>query len=295
MLTIYNGGPSTVQTIDKVNALKTKIAAIRATGKRIALVPTMGALHDGHLALVEEAQRRADSVIVSIFVNPKQFGPNEDLDAYPRTLEADRAKLLAAGVDSLWLPSVAEMYPPGFATVITVANLPNRLCGAARPSHFDGVTTVVSKLFNQVRPDIAVFGEKDWQQLAIIHRLTIDLDFGIEIIGLPTRRAEDGLALSSRNANLSAKERVVAVALPRALLTAKAAIEAGQPVSLALQSAQASLIAAGFHTVDYVAYVDAKSLEPLFEQGAEGRLLAAAKLGKTRLIDNFGVAARGVR
>ena len=223
-----------MQTIHDRATLKASLKAFRASGETVALVPTMGALHDGHMALIAEAKRRADRVVASIFVNPKQFGPNEDFDAYPRRAEADAAKLAAAGVDVLWMPSVEEMYPKGFATNIRIEGLPDRLCGAARPGHFDGVAVVVAKLLNQVQPDLALFGEKDWQQLAIIRRLAEDLDMGMEIVGFPTQREDDGLALSSRNAYLTADERAAAVALPRALGNAARAIEAGQPIETAL-------------------------------------------------------------
>ncbi len=278
-----------MQTIDRREALTATIKAYHAEGETVALVPTMGALHDGHLALVAEAKRRADRVVASIFVNPKQFGPNEDFDAYPRRAEADSAKLVAAGVDVLWMPSVDEMYPAGFATNISVAGLPDGLCGAARPGHFDGVATVVAKLLNQVRPDIAIFGEKDWQQLAIIRRMATDLDMGVDIVGFPTQREDDGLARSSRNAYLTPEERAAAVALPRALGNAARTIEQGSSISEALSTVDAALLKAGFSAVDYVELVDAETLQPLHTLDRPARLLAAARLGKARLIDNLAV------
>lgn len=273
-----------MQTIRSLSELRSGTAAWRAAGEAIALVPTMGALHDGHLALVAEAKRRAPRVAVSIFVNPRQFGPNEDLAKYPRREAADARLLAAAGVDLLWAPGVEEMYPAGFATTISVAGVSAGLDGAARPGHFDGVATVVTKLFNQVRPDIALFGEKDYQQLAVIRRMVADLDLPIEIVGVPTQRDDDGLALSSRNAYLSPDDRRAAVALPRALGAAARAIEGGGEAAAALDTARAALVAAGF-TVDYVELVDAASLEaPVVDRPM--RLLAAARIGGTRLIDN---------
>jgi len=226
---------------------------------------------------------------VSIFVNPKQFGPNEDLDAYPRREAKDAQMLAAAGVDILWAPSVAVMYPTGFATNISVSGISDGLDGAARPGHFDGVATVVTKLFNQVRPDVAIFGEKDYQQLAVIRRFVADLNMPVQIVGLPTQRAEDGLALSSRNAYLSEDERRAALALPRALGEAKRQMERGEAVEGALAQAVAALAAHGFGPVDYVALCDAATLEPMAVLDRPARLLGAAKLGKTRLIDNIAV------
>lgn len=281
-----------MQTIDRKAELSEALGAFRKAGESVALVPTMGALHDGHMALVDEARRRADRVVVSIFVNPKQFGPNEDFDAYPRRAEADAAKLSAANVDVLWMPPVAEMYPEGFATNITVAALPDRLCGAARPGHFDGVATVVAKLFNQVRPDIAIFGEKDWQQLAIIRRMATDLDLGVDVVGFPTQREDDGLARSSRNAYLTEEERAAAVALPRALGAAARAIENGGAISEAISTVHAALDKAGFAPVDYVELVDAETLQPVEILDRPARILAAARLGKARLIDNLPVTPR---
>ena len=250
-----------MQTIRDLASLRGTIAAWRAAGERVALVPTMGALHAGHLALIATARTRADRVVASIFVNPKQFAPTDDLDKYPRRERADAAALLEAGCDLLWAPAVATMYPDGFATNVAVAGVSEPLDGAARPGHFDGVATVVSKLFNQVRPDVAIFGEKDFQQLAVIRRLNADLDFGIEIVGAPTQRDDDGLALSSRNAYLTAEERAAAVALPRALGEAAETIAAGSQVAEALAKARGRLETAGF-AVDYVDLVDAQTLGP---------------------------------
>lgn len=278
-----------MQIIRDLTTLHAALDALRRDGGSVAMVPTMGALHAGHMSLVEEAARRADHVVASIFVNPTQFGPNEDLSAYPRQEKADAALLDAAGVAILWAPDVAEMYPEGFATSIHVAGVSEGLCGAARPGHFDGVATVVAKLFGQIRPDIALFGEKDYQQLAVIRRLVADLNLRVEIAGVPTARAPDGLALSSRNAYLSTEERAAAVALPRALEAAAAAMRGGQPVAAALADARAALNAAGFSRIDYVALCDAASLAPLELLDRPARLLVAALLGKTRLIDNIAV------
>ena len=281
----------TVLTVRTIVELRAAIAAFRAEGARIALVPTMGALHAGHMALVEAAKRPGTKVVASIFVNPKQFGANEDLGRYPRKELADTRMLTEAGCDLLWLPPVEAIYPPGFATNISVAGVSEGLDGAARPGHFDGVATVVAKLFNQVTPDIAYFGEKDFQQLAVIRRMVVDLDMNLEIAGVPTQRDDDGLALSSRNIYLDDAQRAKAVALPRALGVAARAIEKGGDPEAALATARDTLTAAGFD-LDYVTLVDAETLIERPDPARERRLLAAARMGSTRLIDNIAVAAK---
>jgi pantoate--beta-alanine ligase len=278
-----------VQIIRDISTLHRAVAALQQGGKSVALVPTMGALHDGHLSLVRMARRVADHVVVSIFVNPTQFGPNEDYTAYPRDEARDAALLVEEKTALLWAPDVAVMYPNGHGTHIEVAELGADYCGAARPGHFDGVATVVAKLFNQVRPDIAIFGEKDWQQLAIIRRMARDLDFAVDILGAPIARDADGLALSSRNAYLSPEQRAAATAFPAALKAAAAAIAGGADVDAALAKAQGDILAGGFDSVDYVALADADSLDRLTEFRRPARLLAAARIGKTRLIDNLPV------
>jgi pantoate--beta-alanine ligase len=283
------GGRASVQIIRDIAMLRRAVAALKQGGKSVALIPTMGALHDGHLSLVRMGRRVADHVVVSIFVNPTQFGPNEDFSAYPRDEARDAAMLAGEGIALLWAPDVAIMYPPGHSTHIEVAELGADYCGAARPGHFDGVATVVAKLFNQVRPDIAIFGEKDWQQLAIIRRMARDLDAGLDILGAPIARDADSLALSSRNAYLSPEQRAAAVALPKALNAAAAAIAAGGDVADSLAAAEAAIVTGGFDSIDYVALADADSLERLDVFRAPARLLAAARMGKTRLIDNIAV------
>lgn len=263
--------------------------ARNAIGARLALVPTMGALHVGHIALVEEAKRRSDKVAATIFVNPTQFGPNEDFSRYPRREGEDARMLEAAGCDLLWMPSPADMYPHGFSTFVHVAGVSKRWEGEARPGHFDGVATVVAKLLLSVRPDVALFGEKDFQQLVVIRRMVADLDIGIEIASVQTVREEDGLALSSRNSYLSPDERGRAVALPQALDYARGAILEGTPVRLALDTGRKMLVEAGFSRIDYFALVDAESLEPLESPQGKMRVIAAAVIGSTRLIDNIAV------
>jgi pantoate--beta-alanine ligase len=285
-----------MQTVNRLAELRHAVDSLKQRGD-VALVPTMGALHEGHLTLVREARARAPAVVVSIFINPTQFGPNEDLAAYPRQLAEDARLLSAEGVDLLWAPPVEEVYPEGFATSISVAGLGEGLCGASRPGHFDGVATVVAKLFNQVRPDLALFGEKDWQQLAVIRRMARDLDLtrphADSIVGVPTVREADGLALSSRNRYLSPEDRARAAALPRLMREAIGNIESGTAVREALDSIRQGLLDAGFDSVDYVELADAGRLTPLAEVGTgPARLFVAARIGGTRLIDNMPLARK---
>lgn len=278
-----------MQIIRETAALREALAALRGAGGTVALVPTMGALHAGHLALVAEARRRADHVVASIFVNPLQFAAHEDLSTYPRREANDAALLEAEGCALLWAPDAAAMYPQGFATTVSVSGVSDDLDGAARPGHFEGVATVVAKLFGQVRPDVAVFGEKDYQQLCVIRRLAIDLDLAVEIVGVPTQRDADGLALSSRNAYLSDEERLAARALPRALGEAARAIGAGEDVAEALATARTRLAEAGFEPIDYVELRDAATLKAMEVLDRPARILAAARMGRTRLIDNLPI------
>lgn len=280
-----------MQIFRQLSGLRDAREGRRANGETLSLVPTMGALHDGHLALIAEGKRRAARVMATLFVNPLQFNQKADLERYPRTEEADLAKLEAVGCDAVWLPGVEDIYPPGFATSVSVRGLSDHWEGEFRPGHFDGMATVVAKLLNATAPDVAIFGEKDWQQLAIVRRLVRDLGLGVEIVGLATVREADGLAMSSRNALLSEEERAAAVTLPDALAEARAAIESGEHilVSTLLAVAKAKLIAAGFASVDYLALVDAATLEPLDHATGDMRLIAAATIGRTRLIDNVRV------
>lgn len=283
-----------MQTVKSLSMLRNAIFGLQESGATLGLVPTMGALHEGHLTLMRAAAAQCDHVIASIFVNPTQFGEGEDLDAYPRQLAADTAMLEGEGVSLLWAPTVDEMYPAGFASSISVSGVSANFCGADRPGHFDGVASVVCKLFNQVQPDRAFFGEKDWQQLAVIRTMARDLDLTQphvgDIIGVPTVREEDGLAMSSRNRYLSPENRTNAAALPKAMKAAIAAIESGADVTTATATLEKALLTAGFSSVDYAALADAMSLQPLHTLGTTpARLLVAARIGGTRLIDNMAV------
>lgn len=275
-----------MQVIRDLPALHAARAALRAAGRRLALVPTMGALHQGHLALVEAARGLADAVAVSIFVNPLQFGPTEDLARYPRDEAGDLAKLMGAGCDLVWMPDVATMYPPGAASTIEVAGPAEGFEGAARPGHFRGVATVCTKLFGQTGAEVAVFGEKDWQQLQVVTRVVADLDLPIRIVGHETVREADGLACSSRNQRLTPDQRALAPLLPRAMRDALARIAAGAPHGAVLDEATRTLLDAGF-APDYLALVEPETLRPW--RAGPGRLLAAARLGDVRLLDNMAL------
>jgi len=281
--------PTIVRTVADLRA---QVAAWKAAGDQVALIPTMGALHEGHLTLVKLGQTRARRTVASVFVNPRQFAPHEDFDAYPRGEAADAEKLASAGCDLMFAPSSAEMYAPGFSTALQVSGVSEPLEGAARPQFFGGVATVVAKLLIQCQADYAVFGEKDYQQLQVIKRLVRDLDLPVEIVSAPTARAEDGLALSSRNAYLSADERQIAAALPRALRAAAQAVAKGGRIDEAEAAGKTALAAAGFGQIDYLDIREASDLSKLGPgpiAGADGRILVAAWLGKTRLIDNMAV------
>ena len=274
-----------------VAELRVQVAAWRTAGERVALVPTMGGLHEGHLALVRRAGELADRVVTSLFVNPTQFAPGEDFEAYPRDEARDAALLAANGCDLLYAPTAGEMYPSGFATTVTVGEVSAPLDGLSRPHHFAGVATVVSKLLNQCAPDVAVFGEKDYQQLMVIRRLVRDLDMPVEIVGLPTIRAEDGLALSSRNAYLSPDERRIAARLNAVIKAAAGAERGGEAIATAEARAMGALTEAGFQAIDYLEVRDAEDLARLGPgpATAPARVFVAARLGRTRLIDNWPV------
>jgi pantoate--beta-alanine ligase len=278
-------------TIRSRAELRTAVAAWRAAGQRVALVPTMGYLHAGHISLVELGKSRAERVVASLFVNPTQFAPSEDFEAYPRDETRDAKLLAGAGCDLLYAPGVAEMYPDGFATTVTVSGVSAPMEGAARPIHFAGVATIVAKLLIQAMPDIAIFGQKDFQQLAVIRRLARDLDLPVEIVGAETVREPDGLAMSSRNVYLTADERLRAPALNAALRTAAEALRAGGGVADAETAGLAALAEAGFGLVDYFEARDPDDLSRLGPGPLRGpaRILAAARLGKARLIDNVAV------
>lgn len=281
---------SPLPIVRTVAELRAQVRAWRAAGERVGFVPTMGALHEGHLSLVRLARTRAQRVVTSVFVNPTQFAPHEDFDAYPRDEAGDARQLAGAGCDLMFAPSVAEMYPPGAATTVTVSGVSEPLDGAARPGHFAGVATVVTKLLNQCQPDVAVFGEKDFQQLQVIRTLVRDLNLPVEILGAPTARAADGLALSSRNAYLTEAERAVAPRLNAVIAEVLRRVKAGARVDDAEAWALDTLKAAGFQPIDYVEARTPDTLDRLGPGPAAGpvRILAAARLGRTRLIDNVG-------
>ena len=276
--------------VDTVSALRAQVAAWKAKGLKVALVPTMGALHDGHVSLMRAALDRADRCVVSIFVNPRQFAPTEDLDKYPRQLEQDLARLTEASVHLAFTPGVNEVYPEGFATSISVGGPSAGLETDFRPSFFDGVATVVAKLFIQAAPDLAVFGEKDYQQLCVVKKLCLDLNLPVEILGSPTIRDAEGLAMSSRNAYLSPAELEIARKLNKVLRKAASALLDGADETTTMAAARQEIIDAGFDSVDYVAARQSDTLAP-WRREIEGRVLVAARLGKTRLIDNVEVAA----
>lgn len=285
-----------MRTYGTISQLKAALRVSRRSGQTIGFVPTMGNLHEGHLTLVRRARELCDVVVVSIFVNPLQFGPGEDLDAYPRTLAADKEKLFGEGTQILFHPGVKEIYPEGMdvQTQVSVPVLSETLCGSNRPGHFDGVTTVVAKLFNIVQPDVAVFGEKDFQQLSIVRKMVADLCMPVEVVGVATARDQDGLALSSRNGYLTRDQRLIAPALHQTLNSCREAIACGFDNFLELEShARMKLLQAGFEP-DYFAVRDAATLRAVTEDTEEIAILAAARLGKTRLIDNVRLALNPV-
>ena len=275
-----------IKTVRAVAELRAVVSAWRRAGDTVGLVPTMGALHRGHISLVAAARAACTRSIATIFVNPKQFGPREDFSRYPRQEERDRALLEAAGCDLLFAPPVGEMYPAGFSTTVSLAGVTDRWEGEARPGHFAGVATVVAKLLLQAMADKAFFGEKDYQQLRSVTRMARDLDIPVEIVGCPTVREADGLALSSRNVYLTAEERKIAPALHRAITALAAAAREGKDIGAAVAAGSQSLLKAGFASIDYLALVDAETLAPLAKLDRPGRVVAAAKLGAVRLIDN---------
>ena len=270
--------------------LRTQTAKWRDSGKSIALVPTMGALHEGHLSLVKLAGKKADKVVVSIFVNPAQFGPNEDLARYPRDEAGDLKKLSTSGCNLVWAPGVEEMYPEGFSTRVQPGSAAEGLESAFRPTHFGGVATVCCKLFGQVTPDVAIFGQKDYQQLCVLLQMVRDLNLPLKIVGAPTRREKDGLAMSSRNAFLTPEEREIAPRLYAALSELSERIGSGADIAGSVANAKLKIKAAGFQRIDYVEVRDAQTLGIVGDKSERPlRILAAVLLGKTRLIDNVGV------
>lgn len=280
---------TSLPVVRDVPSLRNEVAAWRGAGLKVGLVPTMGALHEGHLSLVRTAKEKCDRVVTTLFVNPRQFAPHEDFERYPRDEAGDAAMLAGAGCDLLYAPERAVMYPEGFSTNVIVSDVSTPLEGEFRPHFFGGVATVVTKLLLQALPDIAFFGEKDYQQLQVIKRMARDLDIPVAIEGCPTVRESDGLAMSSRNAYLSADERRAAPRLNHIMHDAIKAVRAGEPIAAAEAEAARHLIAAGFTSIDYVAIRDAETLAPITSLSRPARILAAAWLGKTRLIDNMAV------
>jgi pantoate--beta-alanine ligase len=278
-----------IATFRRVAPMRLQVSQWKANGHIVGVVPTMGALHDGHLSLVRAARENADRVIVTIFVNPKQFNNADDLTNYPRTEESDKKKLAPFGVDAIYAPAATEIYPEGFSTNISVANVSDGLCGAHRPGHFDGVATVVTKLLLQTGADVVFFGEKDFQQLKIVKRLVRDLDIPTRIFGCPTVRDKDNLAMSSRNSQLSARDRAAAPALYQAISAARDKILSGQTIESALQKARSDILAAGFADVEYLELRDEADLQPTNQVDKPARLLVAATIGGVRLIDNIQV------
>jgi pantoate--beta-alanine ligase len=281
----------TLKTVHSVAELRAVVAGWRARGLCVALVPTMGALHAGHISLTDHVRNHADRVIVSIFFNPTQFGPNEDFGAYPRTLPDDQKMLDAAGVELCFAPSVEEMYPDGFATRVSVdGSFTNVLCGASRPGHFDGVAQIVTKLLLQALPDCAIFGQKDYQQLMVIRRFTTDLNIPVEIIGAPILREDDGLAMSSRNRYLTPEERAIAPTLDRVLGEITKAAARGAEIAPLLSKGREDILNAGFKSIDYLEIRDADTLERVEDRVRKSsRVFVAAHLGKARLIDNHAI------
>ncbi|KAA0969421.1 pantoate--beta-alanine ligase [Aureimonas fodinaquatilis] len=281
---------SNLVVLRRRDALREKVREWKQQGFSVGLVPTMGALHEGHLSLVAKALQETDRVVATLFINPKQFNSAADLAAYPRTEDDDAAMLKAAGAHCLYVPDGDQIYPPGFATNISVSGVSEGLCGAFRPGHFDGVATIVAKLFLQSEADKAFFGEKDFQQLQVVRRMAQDLDIAVQIFGCPTVREADGLAMSSRNRRLSAKERAMAAVLPETLFAASNAIEAGESIPAVLHAARDKILAGGFKSVEYLELRDAATLTPITDELVRpARLLVAGFLGAVRLIDNVQV------
>ncbi len=276
-----------MQVIERAEEMQQRCEALRLSGKTLALVPTMGFFHEGHLELMRVAKKHADVVMISIFVNPTQFGPGEDFEAYPRDMKGDLAKAEQVGVELAFTPSVEDMYPKGYQTTVAVGGVTKHLCGLSRPGHFEGVTTVVAKLFNITKPHIAVFGQKDYQQLTVITRMVIDLNMDIQIIGVPTYREADGLAMSSRNSYLSPQERMSALCLKKSLDLASEMREQGERDGSRIQAAITDLILGHPHTqIDYVTFCHPATLEDVTFLEDETLLALAVRVGKTRLIDN---------